>query len=180
MREAAEAEAREVLDREVAIVDDERELVVVGRVGDLAHRLGGVLELAAARADHAAQVDRRRVQPALACEICDQLALGVGELARVVGGAAAQVGALAGGADGGIGSLRLIASSRASTPAWSRVSSAMSTARRWAGPQYGRVGPRAQDALERVERGAVGAGARERDAEVVLGVLVLDEVGEAL
>ena len=32
--------------------------------------------------------------------------------------------------------------------------------------------------LERIERGAVRARASERDAEVVLGVLVLDEVGE--
>ena len=41
-----------------------------------------------------------------------------------------------------------------------------------------RGGPTAEHGLDRVERGAVAAGARERDREVVLGVLVLDEVVE--
>ena len=37
VRDAAEAEAREILDREVAIVDDERELVGVGRSPAISH-----------------------------------------------------------------------------------------------------------------------------------------------
>src|SRR5207247_1773732 len=40
------------------------------------------------------------------------------------------------------------------------------------------AGAALEDLLDLVERGAVAAGARERDREVVFGVLELDEVGE--
>ena len=176
VREATQAEPREILDREVALVDDEREPIVVGRRRDLAHRLGGAFELAAARADHAAQVERRRVHPRLLRDR-DELALGVGVLALVVGRAPAQVGALAGGRRrdrvGLLDALEPTEDARVIAGLERDVDRA--AVRR---SPVGRGRAAVLDGLDRVERRAVRARPRERDREIVLGVLILDEVGE--
>jgi hypothetical protein len=176
VREPTEAEPREILDGEVAVVDHERELVVVRGRRDLAHRLGGGLELATARADHPAQVDRRRVHPRLLRDR-DQLAFGVGELAGVVRRTAAQIRALAGrGHRDRIGVLdRLDPGEHALVIAGLDRDVDGAPVRR---AVVGSARAALEHDLECVERRTVRARAGERDAEVELGVLVLDEVGE--
>src|SRR5206468_1060471 len=142
-----------------------RELVGVGRAGDLAHRLGRLLVLALARADDAAQVHRRRVEPALLRDLLER-AFRLGELAEVVPGAAAQVRALAGGGRGN--GIRLLdrVEPREDARVIARLDRDVDRAA-VSGAPVRLVGAALQHALDDLHRGPVAARALERDREVV-------------
>ncbi len=95
VRDAAERQVGQVLDREVAAVDEEGEAVLVGLLDDLAEVAARRGEVVLAGLDEPAEVERGGVEARLAVDRREQR-LGVRGLAGLVGDLAGEVGVLGG------------------------------------------------------------------------------------
>jgi len=90
VRDAAQREVGQVLDRKVSLVDEEAESVLVGLRDDLAEGVFRPLPIAAARAQEASEIKRGGIEAGTAVDRGER-GFGRGQVLSLVGDLAAQI-----------------------------------------------------------------------------------------
>ncbi len=177
VRDAAERQVRQILDRVVAAVDEEREAILVGLLDDLAQVAARHRKPLLARGDQAAEIQRRGVKARLPVDLaeCRRRAR---QIAFLVGDLAAQVRALV---------LAVVGQRVLDLDPFELSQDRGLLARLQRGVDHrpvgggevGMLGAVTEHAQQVSLRRIVGARARERPAERELRRLVLGRVGKA-